>query len=84
MLSRVGKKVRLEPGNQLKNYGFAVFRKTLRAEGLLPWVFVTPRSQIPEGYAHSSLRDPSQNSSQQQFPYFFSWLLFESLVPVTS
>jgi hypothetical protein len=45
----------------------AVFGETLRAEGLLPWVFVAPRFQIAEGYARSSLRDLSQNSSQQQY-----------------
>ena len=53
----------------------AVFGETLRAEALLSWFFVARRSQIPEGYARSSLREPDQNISQQQCPWFFNGLL---------
>ena len=38
------------------------------SEALLPWFFVARRSQIHEGYARSSLREPDQNISQQQWP----------------
>ena len=46
----------------------AVFGETLWAEALLSWFFVVRRSQIHEGYARSSLREPGQNISQQQCP----------------
>ena len=53
----------------------AIFGETLRAEALLAGFFVAPRAQIHEGSARSSLREPCQNGSQQQYPEFFNRLL---------
>ena len=57
-----------EPVTKEQRSRRAIWGETLRAEALLAWFFVAPRSQIQEGYARSSLREPIQNISQQQNP----------------